>query len=136
MTVESSPRVRLRDRWPTLVGILVVPVFLFTGAWQGFVGAALCYVLFAAFRGERRTTPWVIATVVAFIAFGALNTAALVIGDPTLRHLAAAGWLAHGVWDLVHHRANRIAPRWWAELCLVADVLIAVALVFAPHLAR
>jgi hypothetical protein len=54
----------------------------------------------------------------------------LSIGPPHDAHLLAAGWLGHTAWDLAHYRADRIVPRWWAECCAVADVLVAAALLF------
>jgi hypothetical protein len=40
----------------------------------------------------------------------------------------AAGWLAHAAWDLAHHHADRVVPRWYAELCMVCDLIVAGAL--------
>ena len=42
--------------------------------------------------------------------------------------MLAAGWLAHAAWDVAHHRADRVVPRWYAELCMVCDLIIAAAL--------
>jgi hypothetical protein len=39
--------------------------------------------------------------------------------------LAAVVYLT---WGVAHHRADRVVPRWYAERCLVADVLLATTL--------
>ena len=31
------------------------------------------------------------------------------------RFVLASGWLGHAIWDAVHHRANWVVPRWYAE---------------------
>jgi hypothetical protein len=63
------------------------------------------------------------------LGFGALALAGLVV-DPGLgRYLVAAGWLLHGVWDLVHLKLDRVVARSFAEWCAVVDVVIAARLV-------
>ncbi|MGQ0574969.1 MAG: hypothetical protein ACT4RN_12290 [Pseudonocardia sp.] len=43
--------------------------------------------------------------------------------------MAGAGWLAHGIWDFAHLRADTVVSRSYAEWCGVVDVLVAVGLV-------
>lgn len=45
--------------------------------------------------------------------------------------IVAAGIGAHGVWDVVHHRRDRVVTRSYAEFCAVTDVLLAALLVRA-----
>ncbi|MBA2809621.1 hypothetical protein E0500_020025 [Streptomyces sp. KM273126] len=67
------------------------------------------------------------------LALGALALAGLAV-DPELgRHLVAAGWFLHGVWDLAHlllAPLRGVVARTFAEWCAVVDVLVAVQLVF------
>ena len=70
----------------------------------------------------------------AVLAFGAVAMAAVVVAPDAARIVLAAGWLAHAAWDVVHHRADRVVPRWYAETCMTADVLLAVALLAAGAL--
>jgi hypothetical protein len=35
--------------------------------------------------------------------------------------------VGHGVWDVFHHRANAVVWRWYAETCIVYDLLLAAA---------
>jgi asparagine synthetase B (glutamine-hydrolysing) len=47
----------------------------------------------------------------------------------------AAAWLGHGAWDFAHHRVDKVVPRWYAELCAVLDVMVAIGILLAvPHL--
>ncbi|MEU7038294.1 hypothetical protein ABZ958_32140 [Streptomyces sp. NPDC046237] len=119
---------RLTHRWPTLIGVgVVVATFVDgvppVGLLAGLLAIMpLCYLLFGAFRGELRG-PRVVAVqlagLVGFTTMAALATAA----DETLGlRVVAAGWLAHGIWDILHHRSGRIVPRAWSEWCAVVDV--------------
>jgi hypothetical protein len=47
----------------------------------------------------------------------------------TAAWIVAAGWGLHALWDLAHHRADLVAPRWWSEWCGVVDAVIAVTIV-------
>ncbi|WP_344485358.1 hypothetical protein [Glycomyces endophyticus] len=49
-------------------------------------------------------------------------------------YAVAAGWFAHGVWDVAHHRADAGVARTGAEWCAVVDLLIAAQLVLMPLL--
>jgi hypothetical protein len=62
------------------------------------------------------------------LGFGAVAIAAVAAAPAAAPYVLAAGWLAHAAWDVVHHRADRVVPRWYAETCMVADVLLAVVL--------
>ena len=53
--------------------------------------------------------------------------AAALVGQDTGAYVLAAGLVGHGVWDAFHHRANAVVWRWYAEACLVFDVLLAAA---------
>jgi hypothetical protein len=62
---------------------------------------------------------------VGMVVFAALATIALA------RHsavLLALGYLAHGLWDLLHHRRNvdTRMPWWYVPLCLGYDTVVAV----------
>jgi hypothetical protein len=65
---------------------------------------------------------------VGMVAFAALATIALA------RHsavLLALGYLAHGLWDLIHHRRNvdTRMPWWYVPLCLGYDTVVAIYVV-------
>jgi hypothetical protein len=124
----------LERRWPTVFGIAVVAVLFVTGAIEdfadGLVVAALVYWVWGALRRELWQPSWFALETAGVLGFGAVTLAALSVDEDLGRYLLAAGWVAHTVWDVVHYRANRIVPRWWAESCAVADLLIPAALLF------
>lgn len=63
----------------------------------------------------------------AAITFTAL---ALLTHEPDVAgYLVAAVWLAHGIWDLIHLKMDKVVARSFAEWCAVIDILIAIQLV-------
>ncbi|WP_067481936.1 hypothetical protein [Actinomadura hibisca] len=90
---------------------------------------ALAYLAFGAIRGELRTRGVLSAQVAALAVLTALALASLAVSPDVGRYLVAAGWLAHAVWDAVHHRSDRVVPRGYALFCVVADVIVAAVLV-------
>jgi hypothetical protein len=66
------------------------------------------------------------------VVFGALAVAGLTIAPDVGRYFVAAGWFAHGLWDVAHYRADAGVARTGAEWCAVVDLLIAAQLVLLP----
>jgi hypothetical protein len=65
------------------------------------------------------------------IAFALAIGALVVLGLWASPYWLAAGYFAHGVWDLAHHRATPALPgvalpRWYAPSCLVYDWVIGI----------
>ena len=67
----------------------------------------------------------------AMIAFGAVAVVGLALDSGVGGLLVAAGLVAHGGWDVVHHRRNRVVVRSFAELCVVLDLVLAGIIVWA-----
>lgn len=84
----------------------------------------VCYLLFGAFRGELREPRALAVQLAGLAGFTAAAVLALALAhDETLGlRMVAVGWLAHGIWDIVHHRSNRSVPRAWSEWCAVVDL--------------
>ena len=122
----------LGRRWPTALGLAVVAVLLLTDYTRrfanGLVFAAVFYLVYGVFRGAYAKRSWLIAEVAGVLVFGAATVVAILVQDRTAQIVLAVGWLAHMVWDAVHHRADAVVPRWWAEQCAVVDGLVAVLL--------
>lgn len=92
---------------------------------------ALAYLAFGAARGELRR-PGVLALQTAgLLAFGAVALVAVSVGPGLGEFVLAAGLVGHALWDLAHHRADRVVPRPYAEFCVVFDLLAAAALIAA-----
>jgi hypothetical protein len=95
------------------------------------LAVALGAVLWGALRG-RVGQPSFVLQVAGLVVWSALALAGLLLDPATGRYVIAAGWLAHGLWDLAHHRADATVTRSAAEWCGVVDVLVAVQLVLLP----
>jgi hypothetical protein len=126
-------------RWPTGVGVgasvaslaLVAPLperlQIWISAWCVLL-AAVIYLTWGTARGDLGDRRWLSAQTAAVLGFGAVAIAAVAVDPAAARYVLAAGWFAHAAWDVVHHRAGRVVPRWYAETCLVADLLLATVL--------
>lgn len=121
-------------RWPTWLALaLVVVTFADGAAPVGLLAALLvvmplCYLAFGAARRELGTGRTWAVQAAGLLGFTALALTALAVDPPAARYVVAAGWFAHGVWDLVHHRTGRVVPRAWSEWCGVVDVFGAAAI--------
>ena len=118
----------LADRWPTWIALLVT-----ADQWArpGVPAAVLVvlgaeYLVIGALRRsfpDRRTLAW---HVVGFLAYTAAAAVALVSDPVTAGVLVGTAWLLHAVWDgLLMHRGV-VTWRWYAEACLVIDLVIGV----------
>lgn len=123
----------LKHRWPTWLALLVtfdnwvdpsVP-----SAWILLsLPAAYLVIGFA-----RRTLggPRVLALQIAgLLGYLALVLVAVSVDAEVARYLIGAGWLAHAVWDIAHHRVNKVVPRGYAEWCAVVDAVIGLTIIF------
>jgi len=82
-------------------------------------GIAAVYVGFAIADGR---TLFLVTQVAGVLAFGALTVAGLSVHTGFL----VAGYVLHGVWDVLHHRTDvpgRRAP-WYIPLCLTYDWIV------------
>jgi hypothetical protein len=95
---------------------------------------AAAYLPIGAFRRQLGDPKVLMVETVGVLTFGALA-----LGHcwrmGLAQYLLAAAWLGHGGWDFAHHRANKVVPRWYAELCVVLDVMVAIGILLAvPYL--
>lgn len=97
------------------------------------LAVSLAAVVWGTVRG-RLSEPSFLLQIAGLVVFGALAVAGLTAAPDLGRYLVAAGWFAHGVWDLAHLRADTGVARSGAEWCAVVDLLIAVQLVVLPLL--
>lgn len=67
-------------------------------------------------------------------AFGGLSVAVLFVNPALGSYLVAAGLIGHGLWDVVHHRANKVAARSFAEWCAVYDFVLGAVILALPVL--
>ena len=91
----------------------------------GFAVLAAAVAGLGLFGADRRELALQVAALVAWLALVLLALSA----SPALGlWLVAAGWAAHGLWDLWHLRRDAVVSRSYAEWCCVFDVLLAAQL--------
>jgi hypothetical protein len=129
----------LARRWPTGVGLgaavaslalvspLPVQLQFWISAWSVLLAATI-YLTWGSARGDLADRRSLTAQTAGVLGFGAVAIAAVAVDPAAARYVLAAGWLTHAAWDVVHHRAGRVVPRWYAETCMVADLLLATVL--------
>lgn len=128
----------LRRRWAGLAGIglaVAFAVLLPDAEWVGpaaLILATAGYPVSGLLRGQLRGRNTVMLQLCAAAGFAGFAICAVALGGSAGRYLLAATWFAHGVWDVAHHRADRMVPRWYAEACAVIDLLTAFALITLP----
>ena len=109
-----------------LLGVASIPVFIvlpepLAQQWGalllGIIGGA--YVGFAARDGRLSAN---IIELVGALVFAAVGLAGLQLSPL----LIAAGYVAHGFWDLFHHRRGPYAetPHWYIPFCVVYDWIV------------
>lgn len=97
------------------------------------MAVALAASIWGAGHGRHRERAFQVQ-VVGMVGFGAVALAGLAVEPEISRYVVAAGWLAHGVWDIVHLVKDKVVVRSYAEWCGVLDVLIAAQLIVLPLL--
>jgi len=121
--------------WFVLVGVIGLFVLLRTqdSVEPAVVLLAIAFaaVLWGTVRG-RVGQPSFLLQVAGLVVFTAVALAGSILAPDVGRYVVAAGWFAHGLWDLAHLRADAGVARSGAEWCAVIDVLIAAQLVILP----
>lgn len=113
-------------RWPTGAAIagaaaslalwapLPHQVQTYVSAWCVLL-AAIIYLTWGTARGDLARRPLLCAQTAGVLGFGAVAIAAVAATPSVGRFVLAGGWLGHAIWDAVHHRADWVVPRWYAE---------------------
>lgn len=124
---------RRRSSWPLLaVSFLAVFVLRLLEVIEPaavFASIALIVLVWGAVDGQLRSGPFRLQAL-GMLGFGALALIGLA-ADPDLgRHLVAAGWFLHAIWDFVHLKRDQVVARTYAEWCGVFDLAIAAQILF------
>ena len=62
------------------------------------------------------------------VVFTGIALVGLSVAPQIARYVLAAGWLAHGLWDLWHMRRQAVVSRSYAQWCGVVDIVMAAEL--------
>jgi len=95
------------------------------------LGLAAALVIWGVARGRWRVPGGLRLQTAAMIVLGAVAVVGLALDSVVGGLLVAAGLVAHGAWDIVHHRRNSVVVRSFAELCVVLDLVLAGIIVWA-----
>ncbi|TDC29861.1 hypothetical protein E1211_25270 [Micromonospora sp. 15K316] len=124
----------LARRWPAGLALLmtvdnwVSPSVL--APWTLLVLPA-GYLIIGGYRHRLRGPGMPARQLAGLAAWSALALVAVAAGGRTAAWLVALGWLAHAVWDVVHHRRGEVVPRGYAEWCAVLDAVLGVTIILA-----
>ncbi|MFJ3406166.1 hypothetical protein [Promicromonospora sp. NPDC090134] len=130
----------LARRWPVLLGLALLALTIAGGVgglppWL-ILGVALVYPVVGLVRRSIRGRSMVLLQAAGLAVFAVVALLATAFaGQDTGAYVVAAGLVGHAVWDAFHHRAGAVVWRWYAETCVVYDLLLAAAVVavtFAP----
>ncbi|MEY9989320.1 hypothetical protein ABIE67_001352 [Streptomyces sp. V4I8] len=123
-----------RFTWPVLgaglVAVFALPLQEAVAPATVMVALALVLLAWGALRGTPHGRAGLGVQAGGALVFCGLALAGLAVEPDLGRHLVAAGWFFHGVWDFVHLRLDKVVSRTFAEWCGVIDVLVAVQLLF------
>ncbi|WP_026924170.1 hypothetical protein [Glycomyces arizonensis] len=120
--------------WPVVVALsLVMAAAQIVGLLRPslvFGAVAVVVLVWSVADGRLLKDGMYRLQVFGMIGFGALTLVAVAVDSDAARYAVAAAWLAHAVWDFVHHRLDRVVSRSYAEACGVIDLIVAAGLVF------
>jgi hypothetical protein len=123
----------LGRRWPVLVGLALLAGTIASGGagdlppWL-VLGVALVYPVVGLVRRSIQGRSMVLLQAAGLAVFAGISLLATAfVGQDTGAYVIAAGLVGHGIWDVFHHRANAVVWRWYAETCIVYDLLLAAA---------
>jgi hypothetical protein len=127
----------IKNLWPIGLGI-AVGLFVIEGLELGLSLSLLALVIAAVYvpigviRKQFGSPDVHLLETLGVIGFGALALGALSVDHRLAQYLLAAAFFGHAAWDFAHHRADKVVPRWYAEFCIVVDVIIGVGILALP----
>lgn len=124
--------------WITIpAGAVLVTVGMLTAldAVLLLILAAAVLIAVGLIRQPRSVWPELGLQAAAFVGFTGLGLAAMMVDPVLAAHLAAVAAIGHGVWDVVHHRRDRVVGRSFAEFCAVLDFGLGAVLLIVTWLA-
>ncbi|MFS0699732.1 hypothetical protein AB6N24_07130 [Cellulomonas sp. 179-A 4D5 NHS] len=121
-------------RWPTLLALgLTFDSWLRPGIPPAWMLAVLGgeYLVIGTVRRELHRDRLLAAHVAGFVVYLGLAAVAATAPAAVAVPVVAAGWLLHVAWDVALHRADRVTWRWFAEACIVIDLVVGVTVLLA-----
>ncbi|GAA1756204.1 hypothetical protein [Agromyces humatus] len=122
---------RRRAAWVAfVVAAVFVPVGVFTrlDLTIPLVAIAALLVTYGVITLERGGLRELAIQAVGFAGFTVVSIVALNLGPAVAAYVGAAAVIGHGVWDVVHHRRDKVVTRAFAEFCAILDFGMGVLL--------
>lgn len=122
----------LGQRWPTWVALaLCLDKWRDPGVPPPWLMLALpaVYLVSGGIRGHLRDRRLLALQLAGLVLYVVLAVVAASAEPVAAAWIVAAGWGFHALWDLAHHRADVVVPRWYSELCVVIDMVVAATIV-------
>ncbi|MFE0151477.1 hypothetical protein ACFWY5_30325 [Nonomuraea sp. NPDC059007] len=92
------------------------------------LAAAAIFLVYGLLRGDRIDRRELGIQAAAFAGYSAIALTAMTAGPVLAVHLAALAAIGHGVWDVIHHRRDKVVTRSLTEFCMVLDFGLGVLL--------
>jgi hypothetical protein len=119
--------------WPVvLIALAVFVVLRATGIIETWVFLAIvgsAVLIWGALHKRLQDNDPFRLQALGMLGFAIFAFAGLFLNVDIARYVVAAGWLAHGLWDLVHLMRKKVVAPSFAEWCFVIDTAIAIQLV-------
>ncbi|MGH2618722.1 MAG: hypothetical protein ACRDJC_26130, partial [Thermomicrobiales bacterium] len=127
----------IKNLWPAALGIAIgllaiKGLELDVSLSMLALAIAAIYLPIGAIRRQLGSPDVLLLETLGVTGFGALALGALVVDRQLAQFLLAAAFFGHAAWDFAHHRADRVVPRWYAEFCIVVDIIIGVGILALP----
>lgn len=116
-------------RWPTLLALgLTFDSWLHPGITPAWVLVVIGteYLVIGTIRREFHRDRLLAAHVAGAALYVGLALVAATAPDAVAGPVVAAAWLGHVAWDVALHRSGRVTWRWFAEACVVIDLVVGV----------
>jgi hypothetical protein len=122
---------RRRAAWATFaISAVFVPIGVLTRVdlTLPIVAIAALVIVFGLATLERKGWRELAIQAAGFAGFTAVSVIALNLGPAVAAYVAATGVIGHGVWDVIHHRRDKVVTRAFSEFCAVLDFGIGAVL--------
>ncbi|MFI6291349.1 hypothetical protein ACIBEJ_07155 [Nonomuraea sp. NPDC050790] len=86
------------------------------------------FLVYGLLRGARVDRRELGIQAAAFAGYSAIALTAMTVSPLLAVHLAALAAIGHGVWDVIHHRRDKVVTRSLTEFCMVLDFGLGVLL--------
>ncbi len=106
---------------PVITGLALIAMVTAVDAIVLLLALAAATVVVGLIRLPRSGWRELGLQAAGFVGFAALGLTAMMVTPVLAAHLAALAAIGHGVWDLVHHRRDKVVHRSLTEFCMVLD---------------